>query len=82
MPTPLYDQLNNLTTEERNPISAHIDEQSIGDALRIINDEDKKALQELLPHYGFDLTAEDYDKFRKIVPRSKRPFYGKESEEG
>ncbi len=47
-----------------------------------INDEDKKELQELLPTYGFSLTDEDYSNFKKIVPRSKRPFYGKESEEG
>lgn len=44
--------------------------------------EDKKELKELLPEYGFDLDDAQYDQFRKIVPRSKRPFYGQESEEG
>ena len=48
-----------------------------------IDAEDKKELKELLPAYGFDLKDEKYDQFKKIVPRSKRPFYGsKESEEG
>ena len=39
-------------------------------------------LKELLTKYNFDLTDEKYHKFRKIVPRSARPFYGQESEEG
>lgn len=47
-----------------------------------ITDDDKKELKELLPQYGFDLDGAEYDKFKKIVPRSNRPFYGKESEEG
>lgn len=47
-----------------------------------IDDADKKELQELLPIYGFRLSDEDYNSFKKIMPRSKRPFYGKESEEG
>ncbi|MBU4534642.1 MAG: GXGXG domain-containing protein [Euryarchaeota archaeon] len=47
-----------------------------------INEEDKKDLKELLPAYGFDLEDSKYSKFKKIVPRSKRPFYGQDSEEG
>lgn len=47
-----------------------------------LDDEDLEELQELLPKYGFELNNDDYDDFKKIVPRSKRPFYGKESEEG
>ncbi|MDZ4170992.1 MAG: GXGXG domain-containing protein [Methanobacteriaceae archaeon] len=47
-----------------------------------IDDNDKKELKELLPTYGFELDDKNYDKFRKIVPRSKRPFYGHDSEEG
>jgi glutamate synthase domain-containing protein 3 len=47
-----------------------------------INDADKKELEELLPQYGFNLEREEYADFKKIVPLSKRPFYGKESEEG
>ena len=39
-------------------------------------------LKELLENYEFTLTEEDYQKFQKIVPRSDRPFYGKDSEEG
>lgn len=47
-----------------------------------IDEEDKKELEELLPSYGFNLNPEEYNEFKKIIPRSKRPFYGKESEEG
>ena len=47
-----------------------------------LNTQDKEELKELLPNYGFNLKEEDYDSFKKIVPRSNRPFYGKESEEG
>jgi glutamate synthase domain-containing protein 3 len=47
-----------------------------------INPEDEEELRETLTSYGFNLEDEDYKAFRKIVPRSKRPFYGEESEEG
>lgn len=47
-----------------------------------VNDADKKELEELLPQYGFNLEHGEYADFKKIVPLSKRPFYGKESEEG
>ena len=38
----LFEQLTRLSTEQRNPASMDIDARSIGDALRIINSEDKK----------------------------------------
>jgi glutamate synthase domain-containing protein 3 len=44
--------------------------------------QDESELKELLPNYGFNLEEHDYSSFKKIVPRSNRPFYGKESEEG
>lgn len=47
-----------------------------------VDEDDKKELQELLRHYGFNLDHDEYADFKKIVPLSKRPFYGKESEEG
>lgn len=47
-----------------------------------IDDDDKNELKELLPAYGFELDDSKYDNFKKIVPRSKRPFYGQDSEEG
>jgi hypothetical protein len=47
-----------------------------------LEDEERKDLKKLLPTYGFQLDEAQYQKFRKIVPRSKRPFYGKETEEG
>lgn len=43
---------------------------------------ERNQLKELLESYDFNLKKEDYQKFRKIVPRSARPFYGKETEEG
>ncbi|HSQ01658.1 MAG TPA: GXGXG domain-containing protein [Methanobacterium sp.] len=47
-----------------------------------LDEDDKMELKELLPKYGFDLGEDEYNTFKKIVPRSNRPFYGKESEEG
>lgn len=47
-----------------------------------LDEKDIIELEELLPPYGFQLTPQDYQDFKKIVPLSKRPFYGKESEEG
>jgi len=47
-----------------------------------INEDDENELKDLLPAYGFNLKPEEYNEFKKIVPLSKRPFYGKESEEG
>jgi glutamate synthase domain-containing protein 3 len=42
-----------------------------------VNEEDKKELKELLTKYEFDIPDEDYDKFKKIIPHSKRPFFHK-----
>jgi glutamate synthase domain-containing protein 3 len=47
-----------------------------------VGPEEREELKETLKGYGFELTDEDYKKFKKIVPRSNRPFYGQESEEG
>jgi methylamine---glutamate N-methyltransferase subunit B len=43
---------------------------------------EREELRELLEGYDFHLEEEKYQNFRKIVPRSARPFYGQESEEG
>ena len=68
----------------RGAIYVKGDIKSLGKNAKVeeINDKDKTELYELLTNYGFQLTENDYENFRKIVPRSKRPFYGKESEEG
>lgn len=47
-----------------------------------ITPEEEEELRGILSEYGFELEDEEYHSFRKIVPRSKRPFYGEESEEG
>lgn len=47
-----------------------------------LEEEEKGELRELLEGYDFHLEEEKYQNFRKIVPRSARPFYGQESEEG
>jgi methylamine---glutamate N-methyltransferase subunit B len=44
--------------------------------------EEREELRELLEEYDFHLDEEKYQNFHKIVPRSARPFYGQESEEG
>ncbi|MGO9387737.1 MAG: tributyrin esterase [Methanobacterium sp.] len=68
----------------RGAIYVKGDIKSLGKNAKVeeINDKDKEELYELLTNYGFQLTEDDYKNFRKIVPRSNRPFYGKESEEG
>ena len=47
-----------------------------------LEEEERSELKELLENYDFPLEESKYQKFRKIVPRSARPFYGQESEEG
>ncbi len=47
-----------------------------------LGEEERRELKEILEKYDFQLEEEKYQKFRKIVPRSARPFYGQESEEG
>ena len=68
----------------RGAIYVKGDIKSLGKNAKVdkINDKDKEELYELLTKYGFKLTEDDYKNFKKIVPRSNRPFYGKESEEG
>ena len=68
----------------RGAIYVKGDIKSLGKNAKVeeINDKDKEELYELLTNYGFQLTEDDYKNFKKIVPRSNRPFYGKESEEG
>ncbi len=49
----LFDQLNHLTTEQRNPSSMDIDARTISEILTIINDEDKKipsAVEKEIPY--------------------------------
>lgn len=47
-----------------------------------VTDEDKNELKEILETYDFKVEDEKFNEFKKIIPRSMRPFYGKESEEG
>jgi methylamine---glutamate N-methyltransferase subunit B len=47
-----------------------------------LEEDEREDLKKLLEKYDFQLQKEDYQKFRKIVPRSARPFYGKDTEEG
>ena len=41
--------------------------------------EDLKELKETLTKYDFNLPDEDYEKFKKIIPHSKRPFFHKKT---
>jgi glutamate synthase domain-containing protein 3 len=41
-----------------------------------VNENDKKEIKSILNSY-FNLNNSEYDNFRKIIPKSKRPFYGK-----
>jgi N-acetylmuramic acid 6-phosphate etherase len=52
-PSPLFDELQTLATEQRNPASAHIDTASTEEILRVINTEDHRvpiAVRRELPH--------------------------------
>jgi len=46
-----------------------------------ISQDDLDELKTVLSHYDFNLSDEDYNDFKKIVPKSKRPFYGNDEEE-
>ncbi|PHM65024.1 phosphoheptose isomerase [Xenorhabdus stockiae] len=64
--------LNNLVTESRNPASAHIDELSTLDMLRVINDEDKKvalAVEQALPQIALvvDKVAEAFRRGGRLI---------------
>ncbi|MBM4241300.1 MAG: tributyrin esterase [Euryarchaeota archaeon] len=50
--------------------------------LKEVNENDINELKKVLISYGFQLDDNKYFEFKKIVPLSKRPFYGQESEEG
>lgn len=58
--------------------------ESLGKNAKIkkITEKEKVELEKILGDSGFKLENTEYDKFKKIVPRSRRPFYGKEVEEG
>ncbi|MGB4362520.1 MAG: GXGXG domain-containing protein [Methanothermobacter tenebrarum] len=58
--------------------------ESLGKNAKInkITGEERKELEKILEENGFKLEKTEYTKFKKIIPRSKRPFYGKEVEEG
>lgn len=58
--------------------------QSLGKNAKVeeLEAKEREELRELLEKYDFHLEEEKYQNFRKIVPRSARPFYGQESEEG
>ncbi|MEA4957685.1 hypothetical protein SDC9_24009 [bioreactor metagenome] len=57
--------------------------QSLGQNAKIvdISEENLEELKSTLNKYNFDLSDEDYKSFKKIVPKSKRPFYGNDEEE-
>lgn len=66
-------QLSALTTEQRNPNSIHLDQQSTGDMLQTINSEDKKvalAVESVLPQIE---TA--VDKIYHAIQQGGRLFY-------
>ncbi|WP_263819985.1 N-acetylmuramic acid 6-phosphate etherase [Salinibacter sp.] len=51
--SPLFDELQDLATEQQNPYSTHIDTASVEEILRVINTEDHKvpiAVRRELPH--------------------------------
>jgi methylamine---glutamate N-methyltransferase subunit B len=57
--------------------------ESLGQNAKIvdISENDINELKATLNDYNFKLNDNDYKDFKKIVPKSKRPFYGDEEEE-
>ena len=53
----LFEQLQHLTTEGRNPRSMHIDTAPLDEVLRIIHDEDRRAVEAVTPELPFVANA-------------------------
>lgn len=52
-PPPLFAQLQTLTTEARNERSMTLDTASVGEALRMIHDEDRRAVEAVTPELPY-----------------------------
>jgi N-acetylmuramic acid 6-phosphate etherase len=68
----LFEQLKNLSTEQRNPASMEIDSKSIPEILEIINTEDKKipfAVEKELPYIAkaVELVVEAFKKGGRLI---------------
>jgi len=68
----LFEQLKNLATEQRNPVSMDIDSKSTIEILKIINDEDKKvpfAVEKELPYIAeaVDILVEAFKKGGRLI---------------
>jgi len=68
----LFEQLKNLATEQRNPLSMEIDSKSIPEILEIINNEDKKvpfAVEKELPYIAkaVELVVESIKKGGRLI---------------
>lgn len=68
----LFEQLKNLATEQRNPVSMDIDSKSTLEILKIINDEDKKvpfAVEKELPYIAqaVDILVEAFKKGGRLI---------------
>lgn len=65
--------LDELLTEQRNPASAHIDQVPTLEALRIINDEDRKVAESVTPE--LPRIAEAVDRIAERIRNGGRLFY-------
>ena len=69
-PPPLFEQLQTLTTETRNPRTTHIDTAPLNDVLAMIHEEDRRALDAVtpeLPHVA-EAVRRITDAFRRGGP--------------
>ncbi|MGH2568676.1 MAG: N-acetylmuramic acid 6-phosphate etherase, partial [Bacteroidota bacterium] len=72
MSSELFNQLKNLTTEQRNPASSDIDARSVSEILTIINSEDKKvarAVEKEIPHIvkAVELAVQAFKKGGRLI---------------
>ncbi len=70
---PVFNEIKDLLTEQRNPVSKDIDIMSIEDALRVINSEDQKvakAVEKEIPHI-----AKVVEIYVDTIKRGGRIFY-------
>ena len=68
----LFDQLHQLSTEQRNPCSMDIDARPVEDILRIINEEDKTiaaAIEKEIPFIAsaVELVVEGFNKGGRLI---------------
>lgn len=72
-PTPLFEQLQTLTTETRNPRSMHLDAAPLSEVLRILHEEDRRAIAAVTPELPY--VADAVQRIEAAFRSGGRLFY-------